>query len=77
MAIRQGINTTRIIMQIMAACVFVVLLGMGKPVSGREIYVVILNDLPGEMQICVFNMWYCKHEGDQVGISVVVRMHIL
>ncbi|KAH8931141.1 hypothetical protein BDL97_19G006000 [Sphagnum fallax] len=49
MAIRQGINTTRIIMQIMAACVFVVLLGMGKPVSGREIYVVILNDLPGEV----------------------------
>ncbi len=50
MAILQGSNTTRVIMQIMAACVFVVLLlGMGKPVSGREIYVEILNDLPGEV----------------------------
>ncbi len=50
MAILQGSNTTRVIMQIMAACVFVVLLlGMGKPVSGREIYVAILNDLPGEV----------------------------
>ncbi|CAK9212359.1 unnamed protein product [Sphagnum troendelagicum] len=50
MAILQGSNTTRVIMQFMAACVFVVLLlGMGKPVSGREIYVEILNDLPGEV----------------------------
>jgi hypothetical protein len=32
----------------MAACVFLVLLGMGKPVSCQFDTVVILNDMPGE-----------------------------
>ncbi len=47
MAVHEGVITTRILMQ-MAACVSLVLLGMGKPVSCQFDTVVILNDMPGE-----------------------------
>ncbi len=47
-AVHEGVITIRILMQL-AACVFLVLLGMGKPVSSQFDTVVILNDLPGEV----------------------------
>jgi len=48
MAVHKEVITTRSLMQT-AACVFLVLLGMGKPVSCRFDTVVILNDMPGEV----------------------------